>query len=117
MYAGEQPGKASWRWLRPAATRACFRRSPTARGSSTWVDFCLGISFLSCSFGSILRGRLGAVWPRSEGGVLTHEDPACTHGLRPRRPCRVGRLRVALGTLGTVAGDLVGGVVTWRCGS
>jgi hypothetical protein len=43
IYAGEQPGKESWRWLRPAFSRATFSRSPTAAGLSTWVDFCLGI--------------------------------------------------------------------------
>jgi hypothetical protein len=42
MYAGEQPGKASWRWLRPARSRAAFNRCPTARGSSTCLDFCRG---------------------------------------------------------------------------
>ena len=35
MYAGEQPGKESCRWLRPAFSRAVFRRSPTALGLST----------------------------------------------------------------------------------
>lgn len=47
MYAGEQPWNASWRWLRPEASRADLRRSPTAFGSSTWVDFCLGIALVS----------------------------------------------------------------------
>ena len=34
MYAALQPGNASSRWLRPAASRASWSRLPTATGSS-----------------------------------------------------------------------------------
>ena len=43
MYAGEQPGKESWRWLRPARSRASRSRRPTSTGLSTCVDLRRGM--------------------------------------------------------------------------
>ena len=63
MYAGEQPGKESWRWLNPARSRASLRRRPTSRGSSTWVDFRRGTVFES-----ILRITSGP------GPIRRHDD-------------------------------------------